>query len=94
MEILISDLLKLENPNIIDIRSSEKYNDNHILGALNINPQLLINNPDKYLKRNLSYYIYCQKGYSSRSLVQILRIKGYNTFSIIGGYEAYIVESS
>lgn len=93
VEITIEDFMHLNNPNVIDIRSIQKYNDNHIPGALNINSTQLLNNPEKYLNRNLIYYIYCQKGTSSKTVVQILRVKGYQVFNIIGGYEAWILNS-
>lgn len=93
MEISVSDFLKLDNPNVIDIRSVEKFNDNHIPGALNINANRLMNNPEKFLNPSLTYYIYCQKGSSSRTLAQVLRVKGYNVFNIIGGYEAWILNT-
>lgn len=93
MEISISDFMKLVNPNVIDIRIVQKYNDNHIPGAININANSLLNNPEKYLNPSLTYYIYCQKGTSSRTLAQVLRVKGYKVFNIIGGYEAWILNS-
>lgn len=92
MEITLNDLLNLNHPNIIDIRSTEKYNNNHIPGAININSNLLLSNPDKYLNKTQTYYIYCQKGMTSRPIVQILRVKGYNVFSVAGGYEAWILK--
>ncbi len=87
------DFLKLVNPNVIDVRLPQKYNDNHIPGAININASVLMNNPEKYLNPTLTYYIYCQTGTSSKTLVQVLRVKGYNVFNIIGGYEAWILNS-
>ena len=93
MEISVSAFLKLNNPNVIDIRMPQKFNDNHIPGALNINANSLMNNPEKFLNPNLTYYIYCQKGSSSRTLAQVLRVKGYKVFNIIGGYEAWILNS-
>ena len=54
---------------------------------------MLLNNPEKYLDPNLTYYIYCQKGTSSKTLAQVLRVKGYQVFNIIGGYEAWILNS-
>ena len=93
MEISIEDFLKINNPNVIDIRSVEKFNGNHIPGALNINANALLNTPERFLKPNLTYYIYCQKGSSSRTLAQVLRVKGYNVFNIMGGYEAWILNS-
>ena len=92
MEITIDELLKISNPNIIDIRSYEKYNDRHIPGSININYIELINNPNKYLDKSVPYYIYCQRGVTSRKVVSILRSYGYNVINIIGGYEAYILK--
>lgn len=93
MEISIDDFLKLVNPNVIDVRMPQKYNDNHIPGAININSNNLLNSPEKYLNRSITYYIYCQKGTSSKVVAQVLRVKGYQVFNIIGGYEAWILNS-
>ena len=92
LDISIDSFLKLNNPNVIDIRMRQKYNDNHIPGAINVSSNELLNNPEKFLNPNLTYYIYCQKGTSSRTLAQVLRVKGYNVFNIIGGYEAWILK--
>lgn len=90
--ISISDLLKKENLNIIDIRSIESYNNNHIPGAINIPFEKLIVNPSKYLSFGLIYYIYCQKGIKSIKTCQILQKKGYKVVNIDGGYESWILE--
>lgn len=89
--ISISELNKLSNINIIDIRNIEKYNDKHIPGAINIPLNQLLINPEKYLRKDLKYYIYCQMGMQSRKLVQILKNSGYNVVNIQGGYEAWIL---
>lgn len=91
MEITFDELFKLESPIIIDIRSLEKYNDNHVPGSININYNLLLSNPQKYLNKDLNYYIYCQRGITSKRVVELLRIYGYSVYSIIGGYENYIL---
>ncbi len=91
MEISIRDLLSVNNPNIIDIRSNQKYNDNHIPGSVNISNDILINNPSKFLDKGSVYYIYCQKGITSRVTSQILRALGYNVVSVNGGYESYVL---
>ena len=92
MEITIDELLKISNPIIIDIRSIEKYNDNHIPGAINISYNEIMLNPSKYLNRGLTYYIYCQRGITSKKVSNILRSYGYNVINVIGGYEAYILK--
>lgn len=89
--ISVSELKKLSNINIIDIRNMEKYNDKHMPGAINISLNQLLINPEKYLQRNLKYYIYCQRGMQSRKLVKILKNNGYNVVNIIGGYEAWVL---
>ena len=91
VEINVSDLLSLNSPNIIDIRSIEKYNDNHIPGSIYIDSNSLISNPSNYLDKNRNYYIYCQKGKTSKKVVEILRTYGYSVYNVIGGYESYIL---
>lgn len=86
-------LLNRINSNIIDIRSVERYNNNHIPGAINIEQNQLLINASKYLKKNERYYIYCQKGISSQKLSMILNNMGYMTTSISGGYEEWIMRS-
>lgn len=89
--ITVDKLRNLDYVDIIDIRSEEKYNDNHILNAYNIPYNKLLICPNNYLEKSKEYYIYCQKGITSRKLCNILNNKGYNTINIIGGYEAWIL---
>lgn len=93
MSISVTEFLKLpsEVP-IIDIRSVEKYNDNHIPGARNIEFESLIIKPELYIKKGITYYIYCQKGKVSINVCQILNRQGYQTVSIIGGYEEWVMK--
>ncbi len=39
-----------------------------------------------------TYYIYCQKGISSKKTVSILNRMGYHTFHVEGGYEEWVVK--
>lgn len=89
--ITVSELRKLDSIDIIDIRSEEKYNDNHILNAYNIPYNKLLISPSNFLDINRTYYVYCQKGLTSRKLCSILNSKGYNLINIVGGYEAWIL---
>ena len=77
--------------NIIDIRSVEKYNNNHIEGAINIPFDKLLMNPNKYLKKNETYYIYCQRGIQSRKMCLMLKNMGYKAININGGYETWML---
>ena len=90
--ISVKELLQKSNIDIIDIRSVEKYNDNHIENAKNIPMQLLLQNPSKYLNYNDTYYIYCQKGINSKEVCRRLLIKGYKVININGGYESWLLE--
>ena len=93
MSITVKELLSLNNPNIIDIRSVENYNNNHIPGAKNIPYQELLINHKKYLNKNETYYIYCKRGLTAKGLCEILQKQGYHVFNITGGYEAWILNS-
>ena len=77
--------------NIIDIRNIKKYNQSHIEGAINIDQYDLLFNPSKYLKKDETYYIYCNSGVSSRVVVNRLNSLGYHTVNIDGGYNNYLL---
>ena len=89
--ISVNQLKNMNNINLIDIRSVEKYNNRHILNAINIPMEKLLINPDKYLNKQIRYYIYCQKGIQSRKLCQILKNMGFNVINLTGGYEAWVL---
>lgn len=91
--ITILELKRLSNINLIDIRSMEKYNDNHIPGSINIPKILIVKDYYKYLNKNDTYYIYCQKGEQSVKVCSMLSKLGYKVINVIGGYERYILES-
>ena len=76
---------------VIDIRRIESFNNGHIDGAKNIPFNQLIIAPEKYLQKNQSYYLYCQKGTKSIKACQILSRVGYQVYNILGGYEAWIL---
>ena len=86
---IIDDLC---NINIIDIRSIQKYNDNHIPYAKSIPAEQLRENPNKYLSFGKTYYLYCQQGFTSLKVCQALRLKGYKVINITGGYESWLLE--
>lgn len=90
--VTIKELLSKKNINIIDIRSIEKYNDNHIPNAKNIPMILLLKDPSKYLNHKEIYYIYCQKGVNSLKVCDALRKSNYKVINIIGGYESWLLE--
>jgi len=91
--ISIKELLKKEtDAYIIDIRSNQSYNNNHIPNSKNIPNEILISNPGKYLEKDKTYYLYCQKGVTSIRTCLLLNNLGYNAVNINGGYEAWILQ--
>lgn len=76
---------------IIDIRSRDKYSINHIPGAINIEYLELLSNPNRYLNKNDTYYLYCTSGYTSSIVVDKLNIMGFNTVNIDGGFNNYLL---
>ncbi len=89
--ISVIDLKKLNYINLIDIRSIERYNNKHIMNAINIPMEQLLIRPEKYLSKGEKYYIYCEKGIQSRKLCQILANNGYSVVNVSGGYEAWVI---
>lgn len=88
--ITASELDKIHK-NIIDIRTIEKYNDNHIPNAIHVPMNKLILNPKQYLNFTDVYYLYCQKGSQSIQVCMYLRKLGYKVINVRGGYEAWIL---
>lgn len=92
MKISIDDLFSLEKPiYLIDIRDSDSYNRGHIPGAIHIVSSELIYHPSRYLDKNKKYYLYCDFGYISEDVCRRLFMQGYRVFSILGGYQNYLL---
>ena len=83
----------LDKSNIIDIRSRESYNNNHIPTAINIPFEQLIINPSKYLNKDVMYYLYCRSGITSMKTCEMLIKQGFHVTNITGGYESWILEN-
>ena len=86
----IEEVMKLNNPTIIDIREYYYYNMGHINGAISIPYYNLINNYNHYLNTYTVYYLYCETGEQSKKIVAKLSRFGYQTINIIGGYQEYL----
>ena len=94
LNITYQDLkLKKDDLIIIDIRSIEKYNNNHIPNSINIPSEKLIFEPSKYLDKTKTYCLYCTKGITSDKVGKILASKGYKIYNLIGGYESWILNN-
>ena len=92
--ITASELKKLIGQiNLIDLRSNASFNNNHIDGAKNIEYNILIRDPNKFLNKMEKYYLYCQRGIKSYKACTYLDKMGFNVINIAGGYESWILEN-
>ena len=89
--ITIDELMKIKPQYIIDIRDYSLYLKGHIENAKSIPKYLLLSNPDKYLDKNHTYYIYCSSGIQSNRVVYELINKGFKVVNIFGGYHNYLL---
>ena len=86
----VAELMMLSNPIIIDIRSNYYYNLGHISGAISVPYYNLLNNYSHYLSKYSRYYLYCEIGDQSSEISKRLNKFGYDTYSVIGGYQDYL----
>ncbi len=63
---------------IIDVSDKYTYNENHIVGSINIPYDELINNYRKYLNKNKKYHLYCKSGKLSKRASIVLSSIGYD----------------
>ena len=93
-EIDIKELKKkrANNAKIIDVRSSQEYNERHIQGAINI-PYYEINNnsQNKFGDKNQEIVLYCSYGGRSKTAYNRLKKLGYNNvYSLYRGIDFWI----
>lgn len=68
---------------LISLESREIFNINHVIGSINIPYEELLYNREKYLNKNDTYYLYCNKGHKSTRAVNILSAYGYKVIKVI-----------
>jgi rhodanese-related sulfurtransferase len=74
---------------IIDIRDDYQFNMGSLPTSINIPTNFLLTNPDIYLNKNSTYYLYCEYGTTSQKVCNQLSNKGYNVINILGGFSEY-----
>ena len=74
--------------NIIDIRNNYYFNKKHLPNSININENILLKAPYKYITKDETYFIICSKGISSKKVSNYLNSIGYKTISIKGGFSS------
>lgn len=91
MKMTVQELLSFGSITVIDIRDLESYQKGHIPGAKHVVSSELIYRPSLYLQRNVKYCLYCDVGYISEDVCRRLRVQGYQVFSLLGGYQNYLL---
>lgn len=72
---------------IIDLREKEEYEAGHVKGAVNV-PHTQIEEPLEFPKGK-KLVLYCDRGGASLMIARQLAKRGYQTRSVIGGFQAY-----
>lgn len=85
MEIYYKDLRPFYN--VIDIRDKYDYDKGHYVNSINIPYIYLLNNPSKYLRKDIKYYIYCTSGIRSKKATELLNILGFDIVNVKDGYK-------
>jgi len=75
--------------NLIDIRDNYKYNLGSVPTAVNIPASFLLMNPDNYINKEDTFYIFCQMGSTSNRVCMKLSREGYRVVDVMGGYDEY-----
>jgi len=79
--------LNFNNEFVVDVRNAEKYNNGHVLEAINI-PYTELPNQLHALPKDKVIYLYCSSGYSSMIAASLLRKNGFLLIkNVYGGIE-------
>lgn len=82
------ELMKLQNPYILDVRTQDEYEKSHLLDSINISLDEIRQSLDKLNKKE-DIYVYCQTGLRSYIACRILKQNGFKVKNITGGYNLY-----
>jgi len=75
---------------LIDIREPYEYKGGSLRNSKNIPMNDLINQPDKYIKKDKTYYIMCQSGARSSRTCNFLKKQGFDVINVSGGIGSYV----
>lgn len=75
----------INHNDIIDIRPSFLFEKKNINGSINIPKVLLMQDPNRYLSLDRTYYLICESGASSLNCARVLNALGFSCYSIKGG---------
>jgi glyoxylase-like metal-dependent hydrolase (beta-lactamase superfamily II)/rhodanese-related sulfurtransferase len=84
----VDELIKLDNPQILDVRKQSEHQSEHLVESINA-PLDYINESMKQIANSKKYYVHCLSGYRSMVFISILQSRGFrNLIDIKGGFEA------
>lgn len=83
------DMIKNSNINLIDVRSSQEYEEGHLDGAVNIPVYQIDKEIEKFVSdKEDTIILYCSSGYRSKEAKDILENLGYeNVYNLKGGLD-------
>lgn len=74
---------------VIDLRTIEEYEEMHVGGARNI-PYDNLEMYKKYLPKDKTYILYCDRGGTSLKVARELSQEGYQAMTVVGGFQAIL----
>ncbi len=74
---------------VIDLRTTEEYEEMHVGGARNI-PYDNLEMYKKYLPKDKTYILYCDRGGTSLKVARELSREGYQAMTVVGGFQAIL----
>jgi len=75
---------------LIDIRETYEYQGGSLKTARNIPMANLLASPERFLRKDKSYYIMCQSGGRSSNACKALSKAGYDVINVAGGMGSYV----
>lgn len=75
---------------LIDIREPYEYQSGSIKTAKNIPMGSLLDDPNKYLRKDKTYYLLCQSGARSGMTTKRLTKQGFEVINVAGGIGSYV----
>jgi len=75
---------------LIDIREPYEFKSGSLRSAINIPMGNLLENPEKYLEADKTYYIMCQSGGRSSVATKVLQKQGFDVVNVVGGMGSYV----
>jgi len=85
----IQEFKNTEGAVLLDVRTSQEYQEGHIPGSINVPLQQLDKISSVADNKNIPLFVYCYSGGRSRQATAMLQHMGYSNVQNIGGITAY-----